>query len=168
MLQGRPHLDLEPAVVQAGELLVGIERLGDPADIVERHIAERVDRQQLALVHRVVPVHFEQAVHQGGNLIDLIVVERDDARAHNVGDIVDRLVFLSFQLQLAGQAFFLLDAGFQAGYDQMTPFQAAFELLEHDLPEPVVHRQVLPVFLQDHRAVQVQAVFVDFLSHCVS
>ena len=158
VLEGGAHLDFEADVVQLRALGVEIAGLRDTADKVERHIAERVLPQQPPLVHRVFPIHFEKAVHQRGDLVDLVGVESDDPSADQVGDIGEGLVFMALEFQFPRQAFFLLDTGLDARDDDAVPGDAFLQLLKDEGLEPGEDGNHFPVFLQHHRAVQVESV----------
>ena len=95
-------LDGGPDMLQSGAHLqfkAGASAL-QTADIVQRVIAEGVQPVQFALIDALLPVDVEDALGDDRHLIDLVGVEGDDAQSHEVGDVVDALVFRTFQLQL--------------------------------------------------------------------
>ena len=165
VLQRGTHLDLETEFIELGVLRIEVQLLGDPADVVERHIAERILPQQFPLVHRIGPVHVEQIVHQCGDLVDFVVVEGDHAGADHIGDVGQGMVLMTLELQFSGQAVLFLHAGLDGRDDQIAPLDAVLQLLEDDALHPREHRQHFAVFFQDHRTVQVQTVFFKLAGH---
>ena len=116
VLQGGAHLHLEADGVELRLLLVGVERLGDAADVVERVVAEAAHLVHLALVDRLVPVHVKHPLHIGGHAVHVVAIERDYSEAHEVGDVVEGVILVPLSYQFAYQAVSLLDASFYRGY----------------------------------------------------
>ena len=107
VLEDGSHLHLETI----GKTLLG-------ADIVQGHIAETVNFQQFPLVHGIVPVYLEEAVHGRCNLVHILAVERDDAKADDVRNVCQGFVFGTFEFQFAGQGVFRLYPIFHTGNNQ--------------------------------------------------
>ena len=78
---------------------------------MQGQVAEAVDFVDLALVHGILPVYREQALHGGGHLVHVVDVEGDYAQADDVRDIGQALVFGALELQLTGQRVLGFDAG---------------------------------------------------------
>ena len=96
MLQGGAYLELEAVVLE-----FGVCGLAQSADIVQGVVAEAVVLVLLTLVLGVLPVNVEQLFGQRRYTIDLLVVERDDADAENVGNVLKLSVFIPLSFEFA-------------------------------------------------------------------
>ena len=110
MLKGRAHLEFKTELIELGHHMVVDEVLGYATDIVEGVIAEAGEIMELALVDGLIPVDFKDMFHDGGNLVDVISIEGDDAQAEDVGDIAERVVFGTLQFEFATERLLGLDA----------------------------------------------------------
>ena len=156
VLQGAAHLQFEARLVELRHRRVVAHRLGYAADVVQRHISKAVYFKHLALVDRVVPVDVEHTLHQCRDDVHLVAEEGDDARAEDVGDVVEGTVFVAFQFQLAGQAFLALDARLKAGDDDILLVKAPAQRFEHQLLDAVKDRQFGTILVEYHFAVHIE------------
>ena len=139
-----------------GHVRVMIHSFGYAADIVQRHIAETVDFEHLALVDGVVPVDFEHFFHQGRDDIHLIIEKCDDTYAYNISYITDCLVLIPFQFQLVRQAVFRFDARLKPGNMKMVFVEALAQTLKHDGHHSPIHRKILAIFIEYHFAMEIE------------
>ena len=149
VLQDGPHLDFEAV----GETLPA-------ADIVERHVAEAVNFMDFTLVHGILPVNLEEAVHRRCHLIYVVAVESDDAKADDVGDICEGSVFGALELQFAGQGSLRLHTTLDGGDDEAGLGKDGPEFGQDLLFHLFELRKMLPVFVQYGLAVWIQLVRV--------
>ena len=138
VLQDGTHLDLE-----------AVREVRHRADVVQGEVAEAVDFVDLALVDGVVPVHFEEALHGGSDLVHVVDVEGDDAQADDVGDVRKRAVFGTFELELAGQGILGLDPVLDGGHEQARFVERRFQPGVYGISCFTQPGQLVPVFLQD-------------------
>lgn len=67
-----------------------------------------------ALIDRVPSVYDKRFVHDGGHLVHIGTIERYHTQTHDVGYIIDRLVFAAFQFQFSRKRRFCLYAVFHS------------------------------------------------------
>ena len=101
MLEGGTHLDFKAVLIELGHLIVRDKTLRYTADIMEGVIAEAIKLVEFALIYRFTPVDIEDMLHDSSHLVDIIGIEGDDAHSEYIGDIVERLIFGTFQLKFS-------------------------------------------------------------------
>ena len=164
MLQSGTHLYLETHLVYQWLLWILVERFGDAADVVERHIAEAVEFQHLALVYRVVPVNLEHTFHQSGNAVNLIAEKSNNTHPHDVGDIVDGAVLVALQFQLASKTFLGFHTTFYGGDNHVVLLQCTPQYVQYHILGLVQDGEPVAVLVENHLAVHVE--FHGRLSDC--
>ena len=132
MLQRAPHLQLKTYLVELRRLRIFIQSLRDATDIMERQITETVDFEHLTLVDGVVPVDFKQFLGQSGDDIDFIAIESDDTGTDNIGDVIQRVVFIAFQFQFTCKALLCLDTCFKSRNEDVILFKAGVQQTKND------------------------------------
>ena len=65
----------------------------------------------LAFVHGILPVHIEQSLYHGCDLVHIVDVESDNPESDNVRYVRKGMVLRPLQLKLAPQGRFLLYPG---------------------------------------------------------
>ena len=87
---------------------------------------------QLSFIHRLFPVDVKHLLGDGCHLIHFVGVEGDDTDAHQVGQVVDVGILMTFALQFAYQRCFFfhtmldgidIDALFLQGFAQELIYQ---------------------------------------------
>ena len=129
VLQGRAHLYLKAQLVKQGNVRVVYHGFRQRADVVQRVVAETIEPVQFALVDGIAPVHFENLIDDGGHFIHIVTIERHHAHSHDVGHVVERVVFGTLQFQFAGQRQFCLDAVLQGNHRHMLFLQGLAQRL---------------------------------------
>ena len=86
---------------------------------------------QLAFVDGVAPINVERLCHKGCHLVDIVGVERDDAKSQQVCDVVNRFVLGPFAFQFAGQRSLLLDAVVDGRYLYVLVAEGILQALEY-------------------------------------
>ena len=89
VLQHAPHLQLKTDLAQLQHVGLLANRSRQTANIVQRHVAETVDFQRLALVDGVFPINVEHLFHKSRNNVHLITEKCDDTNANNIRYIID-------------------------------------------------------------------------------
>ena len=100
VLQGSAHLQFETDGVEFGHCGVIDYTLGQTTNIVERVVAETVKLMELSFIHRLFPIDIEGALGNGRHLIHIIGVEGDDADTHEICQIVDVVILVTFAFEL--------------------------------------------------------------------
>ena len=116
---------------------------------MQGEVAEAVDFVDLALIDGVRPVHFEEALHGGSDLVHVVDVEGDDTHPDDVGDVCKRLVFGAFELELARQGVLRLDAVLDGGDEQARLVERRLQPAIHGIGRFTQTRKLVPIFLQD-------------------
>ena len=110
-------------------------------------IAETVQLMELPLIHRLLPVDVEGTLHNGRHLIHIIRVEGDDAQSQNVGNVIERPVFVAFKFQFAPKRVFLFDAMLNGGdIDTLLP-QCVTQMVVSDFLHPLIDGDPVMVLL---------------------
>ena len=131
-----------------------------PADIVQGHVAESVHLVEFPLVHGIVPVHLEKALHHRGDLVHVVDVEGDDPHPEDVGDIGEGIVFRPFQFQFSREGLLLLDPALNGSDDDAGFIEEGADLRRDGLLHLREDRALPPIFLQDGLGVGVEFVLV--------
>ena len=58
---------------------------------------------QFTLVHTLLPVNIEDALGDDSHLVHLVSVESNHTKPHQIGDVIDVLIFRPLQFQFASQ-----------------------------------------------------------------
>ena len=82
---------------------------------MQRVVAKAVQLVQFAFIHTFFPVDVKDAFGDSCHLIYFICIEGDDTHTHEIGHIVDALVFCAFQLQFSHQRLLSLHTMFHGG-----------------------------------------------------
>ena len=159
MLQDAAHLEFETHLVELWHRQVIADFLGQPANIVQRHVSETVYRHHLALVDGVFPVDFEQLLGEGGDDIHFVAEESDDADADNIGDVIQRAVFVALQFQLSSKALLGLDAGIDARHHNLVLVETMLYPFHRDRTELLEKRESLTILVENHLTMHVQFHF---------
>ena len=149
VLQDGPHLHLEPE-----------REFRVTADIMQGQVTETVHLQEFSLVHGILPVHLEEAVHRGSHLVHVVRVEGDDPHPENVGDIREGGVLRPLHFQLPGEGFLLLHPAFDGGDDDAGLVQEGAYPRRNRLVHLLEDGPLRPVFFQDRFRVRVESADV--------
>ena len=77
---------------------------------MQRIVAEAGQLVLLPFVNGVMPVNVEEILDNGGHLVHIVGIEGDDAHSHEVGDVGDAMVLITFLGQFASQRLLGIDA----------------------------------------------------------
>ena len=163
MLEDGTYLHLKTDLVQFWMLRVDVGRLGDAANVMQGEVAETIDFVRFALVDGVLPIDFEQAFQDGSHLIHVIVIERDHADAHQVGNVMDALVFFSFKLEFSRKGAFRLHAMLHGGHDDARLGEKLFQFLGNHFSHLLIDGQQLAVLREQILCVGIEGRIVHVL-----
>ena len=103
MLQGSAHLQFETDGVEFGHRGVIDHALRQTADVVERIVAEAVELVKFSFIHRFLPIDVEGTLGNGRHLVHVVGVEGDDADTHEICQIVDVVILVTFAFKFTCQ-----------------------------------------------------------------
>ena len=121
-------------------------------------ITKTVELVHFPLVDGIVPVHLKQCLGNGGNAVDVFVVEGDDSSAKDVGDVSNTIIFMPLALEFSDQTFLCLDSRLHAVEFDIAVVDNFREFLHGYFTQFQEFRVSLPVFLKQHTCMKVKTV----------
>ena len=128
---------------------------------MHREVAKAVDFVGFAFVDGVFPVDFKKMIQDSCCLVYIIIVESDHANTHDVGDIMNVLVFVSLKLEFSSERALCFHTVLHVGHNETCFGKEVPKLSGNHLGHFLVNRKQLSVLCQQDLCVgRVGDVFI--------